>query len=43
MSNQIVKGQYQKADNPIFEVFYLEDAKAIISDFSGQPPKEYNL
>ena len=43
MSNQIVKGQYQKADNPIFEVFYLEDAKAIISDFSGQPPKEYYL
>ena len=25
MNNPIVKGQYQTADNPIFEVFYLED------------------
>lgn len=43
MNNPIVKGQYQTADNPIFEVFYLEDAYAIIADFSGNPPKEYKF
>lgn len=43
MANPIVKGQYQSADNPIFEVFYLADAQAVIADFSGQPPKEYTL
>lgn len=43
MSNPIVKGQYQTADNPIFEVFYLDGAKAVIADFSGNPPKEYML
>lgn len=43
MNNPIVKGQYQTAENPIFEVFYLEGAKAVIADFSGNPPKEYTL
>ena len=43
MNNPIVKGQYQSADNPIFEVFYLTDAKAVIADFSGNPPKEYSI
>jgi uncharacterized pyridoxamine 5'-phosphate oxidase family protein len=43
MANPIVKGQYNEASNPIFEVFYLENAKAVIADFSGNPPKEYNL
>ena len=43
MNNPIVKGQYNSANNPIFEVFYLENAHALISDFSGNPPKEYNL
>ncbi|MDD3570366.1 MAG: pyridoxamine 5'-phosphate oxidase family protein [Lachnospiraceae bacterium] len=43
MTNPIVKGQYSTADNPIFEVFYLEDANAVIADFSGNPPKEYSL
>lgn len=43
MKNPIVQGQYQTADNPIFEVFYLEDAKAVIADFSGNPPKEFSL
>jgi len=41
MKNPIVKGQYEDADNPIFEVFYLEDARAVIADFSGNPPAEY--
>ena len=43
MENPIVKGQYQSADNPIFEVFYLDNAKAVIADFGGQPPREYML
>ena len=37
----IVKGQYQTADNPIFEVFYLEDAHGLIADFSGKAPYEF--
>ena len=43
IANPIVKGQYQTADNPIFEVFYLDGAKAVIADFSGNPPKHYAL
>lgn len=43
MLNPIVKGQYNEATNPIFEVFYLANAKATIADFSGNPPKEYSL
>lgn len=43
IANPIVKGQYQTADNPIFEVFYLAGAHAVIADFSGNPPKEYSL
>ena len=41
MANPIVKSQYQTADNPIFEVFYLADAEAVIADFSGNPPRTY--
>ena len=41
ISNPIVKGQYGEATNPIFEVFYLEDAHGIIADFSGNPPYEF--
>ncbi|GFZ31099.1 pyridoxamine 5'-phosphate oxidase [Clostridium zeae] len=43
MNNPIVKGQYQTANNPIFEVFYLDNAKAVIADFSGNLPAEYSL
>lgn len=43
IQNPIVKGQYQTADNPIFAVFYLEGAHAVIADFSGNPPREYDL
>lgn len=43
MENPIVKGQYNTADNPIFEVFYLKDAKAVFADFSGEPPKTFSL
>ena len=43
IQNPIVKGQYGEAANPIFEVFYLKNAYAVIADFSGNPPEEYNL
>lgn len=42
-SSPLVKSLYKSADNPIFEIFYLEDAKAVMADFSGNPPKEFNL
>ena len=42
-SSPLVKSLYKTADNPIFEIFYLEDAKAIIADFLGNAPKEFNL
>lgn len=43
MANPIAKGQYGDASNPIFEVFYLAEARAVIADFSGNPPQEYAL
>ena len=41
MENGIVQGHYQTADNPIFEVFYLDNAHGVIADFSGNPPYEF--
>lgn len=38
IKNPIVKGNYKTADNPIFEVFYLENPHGVIADFSGNPP-----
>lgn len=34
-----IKALYQSVENPIFEVFYIENGEVIISDFSGHPPK----
>lgn len=42
-ADEQVKSLYKTAENPIFEIFYLEDAKAVIADFSGNAPKEFNL
>ena len=42
-SSPLVKSIYKTGDNPTFELFYLNNAKAVITDFSGNPPKEYNL
>ena len=39
----LVKSIYQTAENPIFEIFYLDEAKATIADFSGNSPSSYNL
>jgi uncharacterized pyridoxamine 5'-phosphate oxidase family protein len=41
--NALVRSLYQTAENPVFEIFYLDEAKAVIADFSGNPPKEYAL
>ena len=41
IENPIVKGQYKTADNPIFEVFYIENPHGVIADFSGNPPYEF--
>lgn len=43
MGIPLVKGIYATADNPIFTVFYLAEARAVLADFSGQPPKTYSL
>ena len=43
MKNPLVHSLYQTADNPIFEVFYLKNARAVLADFSGNPPKEIEL
>ena len=42
-SNELVKSQYQTANNPIFKIFYLDEAKAVITDCSGKPPREFTL
>lgn len=41
-SNELVKALYETADNPLFEVFTVT-GKATIADFSGNPPKSYEL
>ncbi|MCX7711169.1 MAG: pyridoxamine 5'-phosphate oxidase family protein [Clostridia bacterium] len=42
-TNGLVKSIYKTPENPVFEIFYLEEAKAVIADFSGNPPAEYTL
>ena len=32
-ASPLVKNLYENASNPIFEVFYLDEAKAVIADF----------
>ena len=43
LQSPLIKQQYQTSDNPIFEVFYLTDGKAVLADFSGNPPLEIIL
>lgn len=38
-ASPLVKQIYRTADNPIFKVFYIEHGTAVVSDFSGQPPR----
>ena len=42
-ASALVKSIYQTAENPIFEIFYLDEAKAVTADFSGNAPITYNL
>lgn len=35
-----VRALYKSADNPVFEVFYIEHGEAVMSDFSGRPPRK---
>ena len=39
----LVTSIYKTPDNPVFEIFHLEEAVATIADFSGNPPKTYTL
>lgn len=39
-ASPLVKSIYKTADNPTFEIFYVEHGTAVIADFSGQPPKK---
>jgi uncharacterized pyridoxamine 5'-phosphate oxidase family protein len=41
--NELLKTIYQSPENPGFELFYLDGAKAVIADMSGKPPKEFAL
>ncbi len=38
-----VKSIYRTPDNPVFEIFYLDGAVATIADFSGNPPRTFQL
>lgn len=42
-ASPLVKSIYKTPDNPALEVFYLDDAKAILADLSGQPPQVFKL
>jgi len=42
-SNELVKSIYQTPNNPVFEIFYLADATAVIADFSGNPPRTVTI
>ncbi len=37
-SHHLVKMIYQDAANPIFEVFFIKNASAVLDDFSDNPP-----
>lgn len=43
MNIPVIKMQYKTAENPILQCFYLHDIHAIISDMTGNPPKEYQF
>ena len=42
-ANDLVKALYESGDNPTFEVFTIKEGKATIADFSGEPPKVYEI
>ena len=42
-ASPIVKSIYKTPDNPVFEVFCLDEAVATIADFSGKPAQTFRL
>lgn len=42
-NSKMAKAIYKTPDNPIFEVFYIEEGEAVLSDFGGNPPKIVKL
>jgi uncharacterized pyridoxamine 5'-phosphate oxidase family protein len=42
-ANPFVKSIYKTPENPVFEVFYIEEATATFYDFSGQSPKTIKI
>lgn len=42
-ASPLVKSIYKTPDNPVFELFYLAEARAVIADFSGNAPRSYDL
>ena len=41
--NELIRSIYKTPDDPVFEIFYLENAKAVIADLSGEPPRFFFL
>lgn len=41
-SSALVRSIYGEGSNPIFEVFYLEEAHGVIADLGGKDPEEYD-
>ena len=39
----LVLSIYKTADNPIFEIFYIEPEEIIVSTLDGQPPRFYKF
>lgn len=39
----LVRSIYKTADNPIFEIFYIEPEEIIVSTLDGQPPRFYKF
>ena len=42
-SDESLRAQYRTADNPVFEVFYIDRAVATIAAFTGFPPQKFFL
>jgi uncharacterized pyridoxamine 5'-phosphate oxidase family protein len=42
-TNELVRSVYETAENPAFEVFFLEHGSVKIADLSGQPPRFVNF
>ena len=42
-ASSLVRSIYKTADNPIFEIFYIEPEEIIVSTLDGQPPRFYKF